>query len=67
MGGVLMHESITRAAGGAHGQEMPAQSLVDIALRLGRRPWQRSTLYRPAPVRTARGDTHETVRVHASA
>ena len=51
MGGVLMHESITRAAGGAHGQEMSAESLVDIALRLGRRPWQRSTLYRPAITR----------------
>ncbi len=51
MGGVLMHESITRAAGGAHGQEMSAESLMDIALSLGRRPWQRSTLYRPAIAR----------------
>ena len=51
MGGVLMHESITRAAGGAHGQEMSAESLMVIALRLGRRPWQRSTLYRPATAR----------------
>ena len=51
MGGVLMHESITRAAGGAHGQEMSAESLMDIALSLGRRPWQRSTLYRPATAR----------------
>jgi FO synthase len=47
MGGVLMHESITRAAGGAHGQQMSAESLTAIALSLGRRPWQRSTLYRP--------------------
>ena len=67
MGGVLMHESITRAAGGAHGQEMPAESLTGLALRLGRRPWQRNTLYGPATVRPARVDTHETVRVHASA
>jgi FO synthase len=51
MGGVLMHESITRAAGGAHGQEMSAESLQVIAVRLGRRPWQRSTLYRPAAAR----------------
>jgi FO synthase len=51
MGGVLMHESITRAAGGAHGQQMSAESLTAIALSLGRRPWQRSTLYRPVTAR----------------
>ncbi|MGL6222862.1 MAG: 5-amino-6-(D-ribitylamino)uracil--L-tyrosine 4-hydroxyphenyl transferase CofH [Steroidobacteraceae bacterium] len=51
MGGVLMHESITRAAGGAHGQEMSAESLIGIAMRVGRRPWQRNTLYRPATAR----------------
>jgi FO synthase len=67
MGGVLMHESITRAAGGAHGQEMSAESLMDIALRLGRRPWQRSTLYGPATVRTSRAEIHDAVCAHASA
>lgn len=67
MGGVLMHESITRAAGGAHGQEMPAESLMAIALRLGRRPWQRSTLYREATVRTPPVVTDAAVLVRASA
>jgi FO synthase len=47
MGGVLMNESITRAAGGAHGQEVPVAALVDLARRIGRTPWQRTTLYRP--------------------
>jgi FO synthase len=67
MGGVLMHESITRAAGGAHGQEMSAESLTDIALRLGRRPWQRSTLYRPVTVRAMRAGSHPNVPAHAGA
>jgi FO synthase len=67
MGGVLMHESITRAAGGAHGQEMPAESLIAIALRLGRRPWQRSTLYRPATARSPPVDTDATALVSVSA
>jgi FO synthase len=48
MGGVLMNESITRAAGGAHGQEVPPSVFEDLAHRIGRSPWQRTTLYRPA-------------------
>jgi FO synthase len=67
MGGVLMHESITRAAGGAHGQEMSAESLTDIARSLGRRPWQRSTLYGPVTARPARTGTHSTAPEHAGA
>ena len=53
LGGTLMNESITRAAGGAHGQEMTADRLRALAADAGRRPWQRTTLYRPAPVRAA--------------
>jgi FO synthase len=45
LGGTLMNESITRAAGGAHGQEMDAARMHELALRIGRRPWQRTTLY----------------------
>ncbi|MCU0974780.1 MAG: 5-amino-6-(D-ribitylamino)uracil--L-tyrosine 4-hydroxyphenyl transferase CofH [Steroidobacteraceae bacterium] len=58
MGGVLMNESITRAAGGAHGQEMPAATLEDFARRMGRRPWQRTTLYRPATLRAGHESTY---------
>ena len=53
LGGTLMNESITRAAGGAHGQEMTVDRLHALAASAGRRPWQRTTLYRPAPVRAA--------------
>jgi len=56
MGGVLMNESITRAAGGAHGQEMTPVQLRALAHRLGRPAWQRTTLYRSAlALRVAQG------------
>lgn len=45
MGGTLMNESITRAAGAEHGQEMPVQTMDTIITALGRLPRQRSTLY----------------------
>ena len=48
MGGTLMNESITRAAGARHGQEMKAETLEQAVVSCGRRPWQRNTLYRQA-------------------
>jgi FO synthase len=45
VGGTLMNESITRAAGAAHGQEFPPAELEELILAAGREPWQRSTLY----------------------
>ena len=45
LGGTLMNESITRAAGGVHGQLLDAAQLVAIARGLGRPARQRSTLY----------------------
>jgi FO synthase len=45
LGGTLMNESITRAAGGVNGQEFDAASLAQLIVKLGRRPWQRTTLY----------------------
>jgi len=54
LGGTLMNESITRAAGGAHGQEMNGAQLAALAQRIGRPARQRTTLYgRPAPVARA--------------
>jgi FO synthase len=47
MGGVLMDESITRAAGAAHGQELHAEEINRIIRACGRQPRQRSTLYGP--------------------
>ncbi len=54
LGGVLMNESITRAAGASHGQEMSPAALDDLVRGLGRAPRQRTTLYgTPPPERRA--------------
>jgi FO synthase len=53
LGGTLMNESITRAAGGVHGQLLDASQLQALARRIGRPARQRTTLYkRPAPERS---------------
>jgi FO synthase len=49
LGGTLMNESITRAAGAVHGQEMPPESMEAAIRALGRAPRQRTTLYADAP------------------
>ncbi|HSK17190.1 MAG TPA: 5-amino-6-(D-ribitylamino)uracil--L-tyrosine 4-hydroxyphenyl transferase CofH [Gaiellaceae bacterium] len=55
LGGTLMNESISRAAGAAHGQEMPPERLEKAVRSLGRVPRQRTTLYgTPAAERRAR-------------
>lgn len=54
LGGTLMNESITRAAGAAHGQEMTPAQMEAIIIAAGRRPVQRTTLYRPVPDHTRR-------------
>ena len=55
LGGTLMSESISRAAGAAHGQEMTADAMRDIIEGLPADPggerrsaWQRTTLYATA-------------------
>lgn len=50
-GGTLMNESITRAAGGANGQEVTPDQLRAAITSLGRNPLQRTTLYHPAEAR----------------
>ena len=45
LGGTLMNESITRAAGAVHGQEMSPQRLEKIIRNTGLIPRQRTTLY----------------------
>ena len=49
LGGTLMNESISRAAGARHGEEMPPERMESLIRALGRRPHQRTTLYEPAP------------------
>jgi FO synthase len=50
LGGTLMNESISRAAGTEHGQEFPPEAMEDLIRSLGRVPEQRNTLYGPVPV-----------------
>jgi FO synthase len=45
LGGTLMNESISRAAGASHGQEMPPERMEAAIRALGRTPRQRTTLY----------------------
>ncbi|WP_289034644.1 5-amino-6-(D-ribitylamino)uracil--L-tyrosine 4-hydroxyphenyl transferase CofH [uncultured Roseibium sp.] len=45
MGGTLMNESITRAAGAVHGQEFAPWQMEDLIHSVGRKPFQRSTVY----------------------
>jgi len=47
LGGTLMNESISRAAGASHGQELPPRQLEELIRGAGREPFQRTTLYQP--------------------
>lgn len=46
LGGVLMNESITRAAGAIHGQSLQQDKLQNTIVACGRVPQQRSTFYK---------------------
>ncbi|MBD0328714.1 MAG: bifunctional FO biosynthesis protein CofGH [Thermoleophilia bacterium] len=54
LGGTLMNESISRAAGAAHGQEMPPERIEETIRALGRTPRQRTTLYGEPPAEQTR-------------
>ncbi|WP_217705627.1 5-amino-6-(D-ribitylamino)uracil--L-tyrosine 4-hydroxyphenyl transferase CofH [Peristeroidobacter soli] len=49
LGGTLMNESISRAAGAGHGQEFAAARMAGLTGEIGRRAIQRTTLYRNVP------------------
>jgi len=49
LGGTLMNESISRAAGSEHGQEMTPEQMEALIRANGRTPRQRTTLYADAP------------------
>jgi FO synthase len=49
LGGTLMNESITRAAGAAFGQELPPRAMEGLIGEAGRVPYQRTTVYGEAP------------------
>lgn len=47
LGGTLMNESISRAAGTEHGQELPPAEMQQLIRSVGRVPMQRNTFYQP--------------------
>ena len=49
LGGTLMNESISRAAGSEHGQELAPEAMEALIRASGRVPRQRTTLYGDAP------------------
>ncbi|HUY49500.1 MAG TPA: bifunctional FO biosynthesis protein CofGH [Streptosporangiaceae bacterium] len=61
LGGTLMEENISRAAGATHGQVMDEAAFRRITTPLGRRLLQRTTLYRPAATVDAARRTHAAV------
>lgn len=50
LGGTLMNESISRAAGTQHGQELPPEEMERLIRKCGRTPMQRSTRYGPVSI-----------------
>jgi len=49
LGGTLMNESISRAAGTEHGQEFAPEQMEAVIVAARRRPQQRTTLYQLVP------------------
>jgi FO synthase len=50
LGGTLMNESISRAAGSQHGQELAPAQMDALIASIGRTPEQRTTLYGTVPL-----------------
>jgi FO synthase len=49
LGGTLMNENISRAAGASHGQELPPEQMEALIRGIGRVPRRRTTLYASVP------------------
>jgi len=68
LGGTLMDETISRAAGATHGAEMTPEKMQDLIRSIGRTPFERTTLY-GASTRTGtaagRGSTDDMLRTAA--
>ena len=61
VGGTLMNETITRAAGGAHGQEMTPERMEAMISGAGRNPAQRTTLYGEVPAARIQASLHAAI------
>src|SRR5690606_27042521 len=57
LGGTLLNESITRAAGGVNGQEMGFAEMAMLAASIDRPSRQRTTLYQPVERQSAETNT----------
>lgn len=55
LGGTLIDENISRAAGAEHGQEATPEGFAELAESVGRRLVQRTTLYGPVDVTASTG------------
>jgi len=53
LGGTLMNESISRAAGASHGQELTPPEMERLIRSIGRQPQQRNSRYQPILAETA--------------
>jgi len=58
LGGTLMNESISRAAGASHGQELGPVAMEALVARAGRPARQRSTLYGPVAAERRQASLH---------
>jgi len=47
LGGTMMEDKISIAAGAAHGEHLPREGMSEIITNMGRIPKQRNTLYQP--------------------
>ncbi|KAK9857972.1 hypothetical protein WJX84_000526 [Apatococcus fuscideae] len=50
MGGSIMNETISKAAGASHGQELPPEKMEALIEAAGRRPQQRTCIYEHPPL-----------------
>lgn len=66
LGGTLMNESISRAAGARNGQEMTPKDLEATILSVGRLPVQRNTLYGRATPREYLSASAQNIRIAVS-
>ena len=64
LGGTLMNESITRAAGAAHGQETSPKRMVAMIEAANRTPRQRTTTYDDVPNEIAQRGTEAPELLH---
>ena len=58
LGGTLMDENISRAAGASHGQELDAPAMERLIRSIGRVPRRRTTLYDSVPAGAGPANTH---------